>query len=211
MAKNWFRRTTWTPADREEFFARLRRSRTTFNKSQYLCIQAGTLLGTHTPEGIVAALELTEVLLRDFPDPFELASAHLIRAECLESRVDIPGAVEAYRCALQAQRDHPKVRTTAYEDFAWLVATQPLPDLYREALAALDEFGYPGWSYRSGGARALIQFALGDRAAAGQSARLALEAAANHPRLAGESDRRVHERLEAVAAAEPDSAPDEAT
>jgi hypothetical protein len=96
------------------------------------------------------------------------------------------------------------------------VATQPLPDLYREALAALDEFGdmdgfLSASRYRSSGARALIQFALGDHHAARQSARLALEAAAAHhsglryhPRvgLVRVSDRRVHERLEEVAAAE---------
>ncbi|MBN9519148.1 hypothetical protein J0H58_11615 [bacterium] len=210
MAKDWFRRTTWTPADREAFFARLRRSRTTFHKAQYLCLQAGTFLGCRTPEGTAAALELTEVLLRDYPDPFELASAHLIRAEYLESQGDVPGAVEAYRHALQAQRDHPRVRTTAPQGFAWLVATRPLPDLYREALAGLDEFGETDGSYRSRGARALIQFALGDRAAAGRSARLALEAAAGRSGLRA-SDRRVRERLAEVAAAEPVAPPDPAT
>jgi hypothetical protein len=141
MAEDWFRRKTWTPADRETFFARLRRSRTTYHKAQYLRVQAVELQATGTPEGVDAALELAEVLLRDYPAPTELAHAHLIRAECLESRGDVAGAAEAYRHALRAQRACPKVRTTAHQGFAWLVATRPLPELYREAIAALDEFG----------------------------------------------------------------------
>jgi tetratricopeptide (TPR) repeat protein len=222
MAEEWFRRKTWTPADREAFFDRLRRSRTTFHKAQYLRIQAVELQEVGSQAGVSAALELAEVLLRDYPEPSELAQAHLIRAECLEPRGDVAGAVEAYHSALQAQRAQPKVSTTAHLAFAWMVATRPLPEQYREALAALDEFGerdgfLPASRYRSSGARALILSALGDRASARQAARLALEAAAAdhsglryHPRvgLVRASDRGVNARLGEIAAAEPGVTPD---
>jgi hypothetical protein len=36
----WFRRTTWTPEDEASFRARLKRSRGSFHKAQYLRIQA---------------------------------------------------------------------------------------------------------------------------------------------------------------------------
>jgi predicted RNA polymerase sigma factor len=118
MADNWFRRKKWTPTDRDAFFARLRRSRSTFHKAQYLRIQAVELKVTGSPEGTAAALELAEVLLRDYPDPSELAHAHFIRAECLQARADVQGAVGAYRKAIQAQRTQPNVRTTVHQAFA---------------------------------------------------------------------------------------------
>lgn len=77
---DWFRRSSWTARDREEFDARLQRSRGPANKAQYLRIQALHLAeaGLHT-----AAIDLLDKLLREFPCRTELASAHQQRAESL--------------------------------------------------------------------------------------------------------------------------------
>jgi hypothetical protein len=45
MANDWYRKTTWSEADQADFFARFKRSRTPYNKAQYLRIQANYLEG----------------------------------------------------------------------------------------------------------------------------------------------------------------------
>ena len=62
MNDDWFRRKTWTPKDREEFFARLRRSRGAFHKAQYARIQAYELLITRRREAYTAGLELLDMI-----------------------------------------------------------------------------------------------------------------------------------------------------
>ena len=62
----WYRKTTWTANDREDFFARLKRSRKT-SRGQYLKIQAYHLYETNSPIEIKAALELTELALAEYP------------------------------------------------------------------------------------------------------------------------------------------------
>jgi tetratricopeptide (TPR) repeat protein len=221
MKEEWYRRKTWTPADRQEFFTRLNRCRSTHNKAQYLSVQAEALRSIGNPESVVAALELIDLLLRDYPEPVVLARAYEVRAQCLSSQDNIQEAVAAYRNAFQTQRNEPSFRGPAHYDFAWMVATRQLTELYGEALAALDEFGeidymFPKSCYRSSGSRAMIQSALGDHNAARESARIALQAAAaehsgfrDHARfgLVQISDPQAHERLEEIADAEPFSWP----
>jgi hypothetical protein len=58
------------------------------------------------------------------------------------------------------ERQRGNVKTAAYRSFAWLIATEPIPQFYDEALAALDEFGnhemFPIEQYESSASRALI-------------------------------------------------------
>jgi len=75
--QDWFRKTTWSEADQADFWSHLRRSRTIFNKAQYLRIQAN-YLSNRFP---TVSLELIEVMIKDFPSRFELASAELLRGE----------------------------------------------------------------------------------------------------------------------------------
>jgi hypothetical protein len=65
MAEDWYRRQTWTPQDREDFFARLRRSHGAFHKAQYARMQAYTLLTTRTQDAYRAALELLDMILTE--------------------------------------------------------------------------------------------------------------------------------------------------
>jgi len=211
MPIEWFRCKTWTSADREQFFARLRPTRTVEKKAQYLRVQAVELLTTGTAEGAEAARELVEVLLKDYAIPFELAQAYLIKGECLERARDLPGAIAVYRQSLEAQRVYPNVRTTAPLAFGWLVATHPFPEHYEEPLRVLDEFedsAFPLSRYRTYGARALINDALGRDSAAKKWAALALDAASAqhsgfryHPRLGlvENPDERIRARLRELA------------
>lgn len=104
----WFRRTTWTPEDQADFAAHLARSRTSFHKAQYLRIQASHLREVGRPAFAVAALQLLDQLLAEYPEPSELSMTHLQRAECLLDLGRSEEALGAFRRALSTQRQHPQ-------------------------------------------------------------------------------------------------------
>src|SRR5258708_1677279 len=107
----WFRRSTWTDQDREEFDAQLKRCRSASKKAQYLRIQAIHLAeaGLHA-----AAIELLDQLFVKFPERIELTSAYLQKAESFAFLGQTEPAIREFRLALQAERDFPNVRTNAW-------------------------------------------------------------------------------------------------
>jgi tetratricopeptide (TPR) repeat protein len=135
----WFRRTTWSDADREDFNAHLKRSRGAGNKAQYLRIQAGHLAdgGHHA-----AAIELLDRLFAEFPQRIELAQAHAQKTDSLAKLGQLKAAIQEYRSALQAERDLPNIRTNAWLDFGWLVVEKQLTDSTKK---------YRGYCKSSGG------------------------------------------------------------
>lgn len=64
---DWYRNTTWNTEIEADFEARLKRSRGTFNKAQYLRIQASYLLDSPVKENQRKGVELMERLIKDFP------------------------------------------------------------------------------------------------------------------------------------------------
>jgi len=204
---DWYRRSTWTAGDQQEFSVRLKRSRTQANKAQYLRIQASCLAeaGHHR-----AAVDLLDLLLRDFPERFELAQAHLQKALCLIELGDHEGVIADFRASLQCQRECPNVGTSCWLQFPWFIATQGRADLYDEALGVLEEFrsdtrlAFPLDRYRFAAARALIAQARNDFGAAKEFAKVAVQCAAAkdsgfryHPDvgLVNKVDPNVHARL----------------
>ena len=200
---DWFRRTTWSSKDREEFFSRLKRSRTSYNKAQYVRIQAHYLASVGTEPLIRDALELLDYLFANYPERSQLSSAHFQRAKCLTDLGDYPLAIDAYRNAFEFQRKYPGWQTNAHGHFAELIVTLKRRDLYDEALAILDEFGesdvFPVDVFKREAARALIAEDRGDQARAADHARRALAAAA-----ATDSGFRYHKRLGLVGFVDPD-------
>ena len=141
MAKpEWFRRTTWSPQDQEEFQQRLMRSRSTFHKAQYLRIQALHLAEVGTAPLLEAAIALLNQLITQFPDPGELPSAHQQRARCLSDLGRHREALEAYEAAIVAQRAEPNVHSGIPVEYAELVVTLRRTDLYARVEGLLDEF-----------------------------------------------------------------------
>jgi tetratricopeptide (TPR) repeat protein len=181
-ASDWFRKKTWTPADQEDFFAHLKRSRGLYNKAQYLRIQAYELQTVGTEELLNVSLELLKQLFGEFPDESQLAQAAAQQGDCLKDLGRIDEALISYRKAMEIQRQYGKWATTAYRSFAWLVATKPIPHSYDDASSALDEFGkheiFPIDQYQSSASRALIYQAKGRYDLAKSWAREALNAAA---------------------------------
>src|SRR5262245_4018263 len=82
MGDTWYRRTSWSDLDRRAFFDRLARSRTRGNKAQYLRIQAVHLEETGRPALVRAALELLDMVVREWPEPSEVAQAYHQQATC---------------------------------------------------------------------------------------------------------------------------------
>jgi tetratricopeptide (TPR) repeat protein len=177
MPVEWYCKRTWSPANREDFFRRLERSRTAYHKAQYLVIQAETLLKTKKREAYLVALELLEMALTKWPRDVQTVRAQFAIAECYVGLADLPRAVDAYHQVIRTQRRCPSWLTQGPMEFAWLVATIPMPKLYKEALAAMDEFPndtFPEERYLTNASRALILTACGRKAQAGDFAGSAL-------------------------------------
>jgi tetratricopeptide (TPR) repeat protein len=180
-APDWFRKKTWTSADQEDFFARLKWSRGVFNKAQYLRIQAYELQCVGTEEMFKTSLQLLKLLLTEYDEGSQAAQAYNQQGGCLKGLQRIDEALISYRKTMEIERRDGKWATGAYLSFARLVATMPIPRFYDEALAALNEFGkrefLPVQLYWSSASRALIYKARENLDLAKSYAQAALEAA----------------------------------
>src|SRR5438876_101532 len=204
MARDsWFRRSTWSPSDRADFAAHMRRSRTAGARAQYLRIQAFHLQHVGPPGMYEAGLELLDQLLEECPERTQLSSAHEQRAECLFQLGRVEEAIAAYRAALEAERNFPNVHGLAYLGFAELVLKLERRKLFPEALSVLAEFsGYelvPINLYRLSAALALLFEAAGEMAKAKSYAQAALAAAS-----AEQSGLRYHQDLGLVVSPDPE-------
>ena len=190
----WYRRTTWSPDDQRDFYARLKRSRSSFHKAQYLRIQALHLERDAEPPLPDAALNLLNELLTDYPDLSQLASAYWQKSSCCRTTGRYAEALEALQAALDAERSRPSVTTTAYLDYGELVLQQNWSALYENALSLLGERvqdePFPILRFRSRVAAAMLCERLGRPLEAKEAAKAALAAAA-----ATESPFRYHRNL----------------
>ena len=210
---DWYRKSTWSAPDQQDFYARLKRSRTSTNKAQYVRIQASCLgeAGHHR-----AAVELLDLLFRDFPERFELAQSHLQKALCLVELNEPDRAITEFRTSLQCEREYPNAGTTCWLRFPWFIVRQNVTELYDEALAVLEEFrsdtrlAFPIDRYRFAAVRALIAQARNDMESAREFAKVAIECATAqhsgfryHPDvgLVDRLDANVHNRLTALVGA----------
>lgn len=179
--EDWYRRTRWLPADREEFFRRLERSRSPESKAQYARIQASYLRGTGDPELVRAADGLLDRILNEWPIRTELASTYVQKAECALFFGDFEGGMGWLRKALQHEREFPNVHTQAFLRFAVLVAMSHRAEAYDEALQLLSERSselfFPVDRYHAAGARAIIAADRGDLSSARSYAEAALDEA----------------------------------
>lgn len=135
---DWYRNKTWGEETKEAFFERLNRSRSSFHKAQYVRIQAACLRGTGKKKYVRAALELLDLMLEKWPEPSQLAMAHLERAKCFENLGDCGAVIESYRESVKAERENSGVRVCAGLQFAWFVVRRRLPEYYDEAVVAMD-------------------------------------------------------------------------
>jgi tetratricopeptide (TPR) repeat protein len=182
MANDWFRKTSWNEADQADFFARLKRCRTAYNKAQYLRIQASHLEGVGSHEMLRASLELLEKMFAEFPEQTQLASAYSQKASCLSKLGKIDDAIVSYQRALQTEREYPRVKTNAFMQFGRLVVENNLTKLFDQALDELKELDsrgikFPSDIFQAFGIRSIIAAKRGETGKASEFAKVAIEAA----------------------------------
>jgi tetratricopeptide (TPR) repeat protein len=131
MSDDWFRNTDWNEAISRRFDEKLKRAR---RKEQYLRIQACTLAPTHP----VIALELLDRYFK-LPDNFDHAQGFVDRATALRALGRIEEAVASYEAALEREVAFPNLKTEAYLELPYVIATESLRARYDQALAILDE------------------------------------------------------------------------
>jgi tetratricopeptide (TPR) repeat protein len=134
---DWFRRTTWTNQDEAEFFARLGRSRTMFHKAQYLRIQGFTLwrAGHADP-----ALTLLNLLVSDYPEESQLASAQEHRGSILRKQGHIEAAIAAFAAGHEAELRCPTFHTRCSLLLGVLIVEERLVDRYPQAQEAVESY-----------------------------------------------------------------------
>ena len=210
MANDWYTRTTWSEADQADFFARLKRSRTSYHKAQYLHIQARELVKVGL---LKEALTLMDKMLAEYPEPFYLAQVLSQKAGSLAKLGDLEQAIVYYRRAFDVERQPRSHRALTLYEFGIFVVENKLTQLYDEALAVLDEMKLPGTQfpsdiYKSNGIRAIITAHKGETKSAGEFAQVALEAASkensgfsHHPKfgLVKDQESKFYETIEAIA------------
>ncbi|HVT07516.1 MAG TPA: hypothetical protein VHO67_08665 [Polyangia bacterium] len=223
--EDWYKRKTWTAADQRAFWARFDQSRSAVSKTQYLLIQAGSLLSTGNLELVAPALTIVDRLLDQHPHEAFLSEAHATRARCLAVLRQFDEALSSYRLAFDAQRARRGMTNLAHLEFAWLIVEAGRVDLYDEALQMLDEFSrraglFPLHAYQEAAARALMWSGKGENGRAAAYAREAIAASSKsaspflHRRHLGgvnDIDQKLQARLFALAGAQPAAAADGAS
>jgi hypothetical protein len=157
---DWFRSPSWDEAAQGLFWQKLARARGAHSKGQYARIKALSLQETKEPAKISAAIGLLDYFLAEWPDHFDTSSVLYQLAQCayLEGRVD--DALHYYTEVFDSQRKRPNMKTQAHLEFGWLVICRPVPSLYEQAMAILDEFHgispFPVDVFRASTIRAVI-------------------------------------------------------
>lgn len=128
---DWCRNTDWNESIEQVFEEKLRRAR---HKHQYLRIQANILSGSHP----AVALRLLERYFA-LDKAFDWALACCDQASAFLSLGRIDEAITAYERALDREAEFPTVKTRAYLDLPFLIATRTLSDRFDRALQILGE------------------------------------------------------------------------
>lgn len=179
--ERWFRKFTWTKEDQDDFFAHFEEVDNPYYKAQYLRIQALHLQDVGNPYTISNAIKLLDLLIEKWPEPSQMAMAHLQRAECFIALGYNEEAVQAYRDSLDAKRVHPDTLADTPLSFGMFIITRELTDLYAEVVRVLDEFRdivtRPTEEYQYYAIKCLISAHQGDADKARDYAREAINSA----------------------------------
>jgi tetratricopeptide (TPR) repeat protein len=130
MAHDWYRKTTWTTEEENEFVAILQRARK-FNRPQYLIIQASILNDTNDNELLIVALKLVEKYFNEYPDDkSEKSSAFQLKGNILYKMGKYDLALENYKNAIDFEKIYPQAQTDVYLDYCELVIQLNKTDLF---------------------------------------------------------------------------------
>ena len=217
MANDWCKKTTWSEADKADFFSRLSRRG---DKAKYLSIQATILEEVGSPELLKASITLWDQLIVEFLNDAtfthhrQLAAAYNRKAGCYLKLGDVANAVADYRRVFAIERELGSPATLTFFDFGKLVVEKHLRDHFDEALTALEAGAkylgkhLPADTFNLFGIRSLIAAQKGEIEKAKEFAQIALEAVAKdnsgiryHPKFGLVKDResKFYYAIEAIA------------
>jgi len=128
--EDWYRNVDWNDGIAATFEERLSRAR---HKSDYLRIQASSLTDRH-PRVALALLDRYFAL----GEHFDHAQAYVDRAKAYLALGDVNLAIEAYEAALAREATYPQMKTCAYSDLPYLIATLGLESHFDRALEVLE-------------------------------------------------------------------------
>ena len=130
---DWYRRETWDDEIEQEFFARLKKTRS--QRDQYLAIQVISLAQPHPEVSIRLAQHYFETRTGNFNDTRVLAAqgnAHRMLGNAED-------ALASYQAALARQRKYPSFNAVSGTTIAYYIATEEWEDHYDLALSLLEE------------------------------------------------------------------------
>jgi len=173
---DWFRNTEWTESIERAFEEKLRRAR---RKSQYLRIQANYLAESHP----IVALRLLERYFR-LDEKFDWAQAYCDQARAFLSLGRIDDAITSYERALDREVAFPNLKTQAYIELPFLIATRHLRERFERTAQVLQDhqcrLAFPVDRFMWHAALALIAESRGDNSSASEHASCALTEARQH-------------------------------
>lgn len=178
----WYRKTTWTENDRDDFFAHLNRSKKE-NRSQYLKIQAVYLYETNKLQETSVAYELIELAFREENYKFGQVELLNLKARCLNKLGQIHEAEECFTLAIEAIKENPRFTGNIPFSFGFFVIQHNIKRLYGKAILILDEFVdlerellFPSTLYEYYGIKAIIFNQTLKRKEAKRLAKMAIDA-----------------------------------
>ena len=162
----WYRKTSWSENDKNEFFEKLKRARD-YNKAQYLLIQAGTLVSTKNPNLLDVAEDLLNKMLSEFPNERGQQSPALNSlGDIYKIRGNYDKAIECYKKSLKFEEDFPNTITNSYLDFSELIVKMQKTDEYDYAEKLLEneipESLFPVTKYKGFTILAIINYHKGN-------------------------------------------------
>lgn len=109
MATDWYRCESWTKAEEEQFFTKLKRARKD-GRAQYLRVQAIHLIETGRPSLLEVAESLLNKILTDYPeDRLEKSPALTMLGGIYRRRGDSERALEYFKRAMNFEKEFPNV------------------------------------------------------------------------------------------------------
>ncbi|GHV65663.1 hypothetical protein AGMMS49587_20170 [Spirochaetia bacterium] len=137
MANDWFRKTTWTKEDENEFLSKLQKAKI-YNRPQYLKIQAYTLVDTNNNELLMTALNLLQKYFDDYPDDrLDRSSAFKLTGDIYYKMGKYDMALEQYNNAIEFEEIFPNVKTEAYLKFSEMIIQLNKIDHFEQVKALL--------------------------------------------------------------------------
>ena len=162
----WYRKTSWTENDENDFFEKLKRARE-YSRAQYLRIQAVTLISTENPNLLSVAEDLLNKMLSEFPNERGQQSPALNSlGDIYKIRGNYDKAIEYYKKSLKFEEDFPNTITNSYLDFSELIVKMQKTDEYDYAEKLLEneipESLFPVTKYKGFTILAIINYHKGN-------------------------------------------------